>query len=134
MRLTIACPEALIQDANQLALAIGLSPADVATYRVPSWQDSEGNLYAACSLIPSPEWVQTSLQPLQQPSWAAEGEEPVDLEAASRAQALITLWMPSEEHPTPPLASPEIILAVAGDDGVAMLAAMGLTRVEEDGT
>ena len=113
MRLTIACPEALIQDANQLALAIGLSPADVDTYRVPCWQDAEGNLYAACSLIPSPAWIETSLQPLAQPSWAAPGEEPVDLEAASRAQALVVLWVPSEEHPTPPLANPSMILAVS---------------------
>lgn len=32
MRVTIACPEALIGDANQLALCLGLGPEDAQTY------------------------------------------------------------------------------------------------------
>jgi len=37
--LTIACPQALIAEANQLALAIGTSPDDVQTFRSADWTD-----------------------------------------------------------------------------------------------
>ena len=45
--LTIAVPEALIAQANQLALAIGTSE-DVNTFRSADWTDGTGN-FAVCS-------------------------------------------------------------------------------------
>lgn len=46
--LTIAVPESLIAQANQLALAIGTSEDDVNTFRVADWTDGTGN-FAVCS-------------------------------------------------------------------------------------
>ena len=46
--LTIAVPEALIAQANQLALAIGTSEDDVNTFRTADWTDGTGN-FAVCS-------------------------------------------------------------------------------------
>ena len=46
--LTIAVPELLIAQANQLALAIGTSEDDVSTFRIADWTDGTGN-FAVCS-------------------------------------------------------------------------------------
>ncbi len=46
--LTIAVPELLIAQANQLALAIGTSEDDVNTFRVADWTDGV-NSFAVCS-------------------------------------------------------------------------------------
>ena len=46
--LTIAVPESLIAQANQLALAIGTSEEDVNTFRAADWTDGTGN-FAVCS-------------------------------------------------------------------------------------
>lgn len=46
--LTIAVPEQLIAQANQLALAIGTSDDDVNTFRAADWTDGTGN-FAVCS-------------------------------------------------------------------------------------
>lgn len=46
--LTIAVPESLIAQANQLALAIGTSEDDVNTFQTADWTDGTGN-FAVCS-------------------------------------------------------------------------------------
>lgn len=46
--LTIAVPESLIAQANQLALAIGTSEDDVNTFRAADWTDGTNN-FAVCS-------------------------------------------------------------------------------------
>lgn len=46
--LTIAVPELLIAQANQLALAIGTSEDDVNTFRVADWTDGVNN-FSVCS-------------------------------------------------------------------------------------
>ena len=48
-RATIAVPDPLIPDANQLALALGESAADDQTFGAASYQDAGGNLYAVCN-------------------------------------------------------------------------------------
>ena len=50
MRLTIACPAPLRDDANNLAMVLGFGPSDAETYVVLNWQDAGGNLYACASL------------------------------------------------------------------------------------
>ena len=40
MRLTIACPEALRDDANQLAMVLVYGPSDAETYVALNWQDA----------------------------------------------------------------------------------------------
>ena len=131
MRLTIACPAAHIPNAQHLAMVLGYSAADGLTYAHPGYRDAAGNLYACASLPVGATFVTNATSPLARPVWDTEGI--VDLAKASAAQAIIRLWVPSEDHPKPPLASPGYITAVAGDDGPAMLAAMGLSPVPMEG-
>ena len=84
---TIAVPDPLIPDANQLALALGESAADDQTFGAASYQDAGGNLYAVCSTVAKPIFVQLAGQPLQAPDHAPG----VDLEAATRAQAMLQI-------------------------------------------
>ena len=50
-RMTIAVPQSLMPQANQLALIAGESPDDVNTFTNANWQDADGNLYAVCSTV-----------------------------------------------------------------------------------
>lgn len=131
MRLTIACPEPLIPLARHLAMALGYSPADADTYRVPAWEDAFGNRHACASLIVGPAFISTATSALARPAWDEDGA--IDMDAAAQAQGLVRLWVPSEEYPTPPLASPDVITAVGGMEGVDALVAMGLTALNNDG-
>jgi hypothetical protein len=129
MRLTAACPEALRDDANQLAMVLAFGPPDANTYGALNWQDSEGNLYAAASFIAQPEWIAGATQPLQRPDW--DTEELIDMDAAERAQAALVVWLGGDDPV--PQAAPDKLTCVAGDDGLAALAAMGLTLIEQEG-
>jgi len=84
---TIAVPDPLIPDANQLALCLGESSADDQTFGAATYQDAGGNLYAVCSTVAKPIFVQLASQPLQAPDHAPG----VDLEAATRAQAILQI-------------------------------------------
>jgi hypothetical protein len=53
-RLTLAVPEALMPEANQLALIAGESLDDVNTFTKADWVDDAGNLYTVCSTISKP--------------------------------------------------------------------------------
>ena len=53
-RITIAVPQSLTPQANQLALIAGESPDDVNTFTKANWQDADGNLYAVCSTVIKP--------------------------------------------------------------------------------
>lgn len=128
--LTIACPADHVASANHLAMALGYSPAEANTYRAPSWQDADGNLYACASLPVSSAFTGAAFAPIVRPDW--DTDETIDMTTATAAQAMLTFWTPSEETPTPPLATPDTITAIAGPDGLDALAMMGLTRVEED--
>ena len=46
MRITIACPENLIPDANQFAMVLGLSANDINTFAKVRLEDSGGELYS----------------------------------------------------------------------------------------
>lgn len=128
MRITIACPAAHTPNANHLAMALGYSEADGETYSNPGYQDALGNLYACASLPVGPNFVPAATSPLVRPAW--DTAEIIDMAKATQAQALVLLWQPSEiEGTTPPLASPDVILAVIGEDGPAMLGAIGLVAI-----
>ena len=122
MRLTIACPEALRDDANNLAMVLGYGPDDAQTYIALNWQDAAGNLYACASLTVSDTFTTTAQSPLQRPSWDTDSH--VNMDAARRAQAALVFSL------TPVTAMPDKLTACAGDDALATLAAMGLTQVE----
>src|SRR5699024_12430020 len=67
-RITIAVPETHIADANQLALCLGESASDDQTFTSTNWQDDDGNLYAVCSTVAKPVFVELASQPLQAPA------------------------------------------------------------------
>jgi len=121
-RATIAAPAAHIPDANQLALCLGESTQDDRTFTVASYQDASGNLYAVASTVTKPIFVEMAGQPLQAPDHAPD----MDLEAATRAQALIQI-----NNGT---AGPDVIAVILGsnaDSAQDHIAALGLKRVLE---
>lgn len=122
MRITAACPEALIYSANQFAMCLAFSEADGETYRGLNWTDADGNLYAAASFDARDEWIQAAQAPLTRPAW--DTAEVIDMDAAANAQA--ALVFATEVIP----ASPAHLTAIGGMDGPDALAAMGLTPVD----
>jgi len=122
MRITIACPDALRDDANNLAMILGYGPSDAETYVALNWQDVDGNLYACASLTVSDAFTTTAQSGLQRPAWDTDSH--VNMDAARRAQAALVFSL------TPVTAMPDKLTACAGDDALATLAAMGLTQVE----
>jgi len=125
MRLTIACPAPLRDDANQLAMVLGYGPSDAETYVALNWQDAGGNLYACASLTVSDTFTSAAQSPLQRPSWDTDNH--VNMAGANRAQSALAFSL------TPVTAMPDKLTACAGDDALATLAAMGPTQVEVDG-
>jgi len=118
---TIAVPEPLISDANQLALALGESAADDQTFGAASYQDAGGNLYAVCSTVAKPIFAQLASQPLQAPNHAPG----VDLEAATRAQAQLQI--------NGGIATPNVIAVILGGSAERAqdhIAVLGLTLRE----
>ena len=122
-RATIAAPAAHIPDANQLALALGESAADDQTFGAATYQDDEGNLYAVCSTVAKPIFAQLAGQPLQAPNHAPG----VDLEAATRAQALLQI--------NGGIATPDVIAVILVDrleSAQDHIEAMGLSVPQDD--
>lgn len=87
-RATIVCPEAMMTDANQLALVFGESAADDQTFNTATWQDASGNLYAVSSTVATGTFEGKATAPLETPDHAAEA----DLTAAGRAQAALYIY------------------------------------------
>ena len=119
-RATIASPVAHIADANQLALCLGESSADDQTFGAANYQDAEGNLYAVCSTVAKPIFAQIEGQPLQAPDHAPD----MDVEAATRAQALLQI--------NGGKATPDVIAVILGgrlESAQDHIAALGLSRV-----
>lgn len=127
MRITASCPEALVSDANQLAMALGLSEADGETYRGLNWTDGT-NLYTAASFDASDAWLDAAQAPLTRPAW--DTAEIIDMDAAARAQAALVFWQATEDSPAPPAADPLRLTAIGGMEGPDAIAAMGLVPVE----
>ena len=121
---TTATPLAHIPDANQLALRLGESAADDQTFTTASYQDAEGNLYAVCSTVAKSVFAQLAGLPLQAPDHAPG----MDLEAATRAQALLRI--------NGGTASPDVIAVILGnrlESAQDHIAALGLERVQQEG-
>lgn len=128
MRITVACPESLRDDANHFAMVMAFGPADALTYDALGWKDGNGNIYAAASFEAREEWVIAAQASLSRPEWDTEPYT-VNMTGAERAQAALVFWVSDGETP-PPQASTSALTAIGGMDGIEALAAMGLTRVE----
>jgi len=123
-RATIATPAAHIPDANQLALCLGESSADDQTFTAAPYQDADGNLYAVCSTVAKPIFAELAGQPLQAPDHAPD----MDVEAATRAQALLQI--------NGGKATPDVIAVILGgrlESAQDHIAALGLERVQQEG-
>lgn len=126
-RITIACPAAHTDDANSLAMVLGYGPADGLTYSNVGYQDAGGNLYACASLPVGDSFVSTATSPLVRPEW--DVDEIIDMAAANRAQALVTIWGLGEDEGDPAV-TPDHILAMFNPDPLSILARAGVERIE----
>lgn len=131
VRLTFICPEQHRSDANDLAMVLAFGAADANTYREPTYQDAQGNLYSVASSPVGPNFISNATSALQRPEWDTEPYS-VNMTGAQRAQALVQLCMPTEDEPTPPQASTTAILTLVGDDPHALLASAGVTSIPQD--
>jgi len=119
-RATIAAPVNHMPDANQLALALGESSADDQTFTSASYQDAGGNLYSVASTVANLIFAELAGQPLQAPDHAPD----MDVEAATRSQALLQI--------NGGTASPDVIAVILGnrlESAQDHIAALGLSRV-----
>ena len=128
MRITVACPDALREDSNNLAMVLAFGPADELTYGALNWQDAEGNLYAAASFETSEAWVAAAHSPLVRPAWDTIPYT-ISMAAANRAQDALVFWSGEGDVPQAAVGS---LTAVVNDSGLDALAAMGLTQVPEE--
>ena len=124
MRITVACPEQLQSDSNQLAMCLALSKADVDTYKDLSWQDVDGNLYAVASFPTTKAWIHFAQNTLNRPSW--DTDNIIDMDAATRSQSKLLFGYIAQR------ATPDTLTACLGDNGLRTIALMGLTIVEQE--
>lgn len=128
MIFTLACPSALMDDANAFVATLGGSVADLTTFRRANWRDSDGATYAAVSFETSPDWRTKAQAVLERPMWDADNH--INMAGARLAQAALSFWVVGEVGALPQ-ASPHTFSAIGGMPGLDALAAMGLTQVEE---
>jgi len=133
MRVTIATPDGLRDAANQLALATGLSWADINTFREPQWEDAAGNLYSLSSGVVSDLYPQIAASDLTNRCEATGADQAL----AETAQAAVVVWAPEPDPDTgdlttqPPQATPTTIVAIIYPDWRQAAEWMGLTEIEE---
>jgi len=124
MRITVACPEQLQSDSNQLAMCLALSAADVDTYKDLSWQDADGNLYAVASFPTTDAWIHFAQNTLNRPTWDIDSV--IDMDAVFRAQSKLVFSDAAIE------AVPNKLTACLGDNGLDVLLNMGLFAIPSD--
>jgi hypothetical protein len=123
-RLTLAVPESLMGAANNLALIMGRSTADINTFTTATWQDASGNLYAVCSAVSKPMVVQALSTGLPDP--LPSHAENADVTLAQQALDAIEVYGEGVAAGVD-----KIVLAI-DDNPLDALSGMGLTRLEED--
>lgn len=129
IRITVACPADMRDDANSFAMVMANGPADAATYNDASFRDATGNIYAAASFEVPVEWVSAAQSTLERPEWDGDDGYTVNMAGARRAQDAIVFWTPAMGGPTPQ-ATPDTLLAIGGIPGPDALREMGLATIE----
>ncbi len=123
-RLTLAVPELLIPQANQLALAMGESAADVNTFTQASHEDADGNKYAVCSTVSKPIVLGALSAGLPDPLPShAEGAD------ITLAQAALDSIVQYSEGVT---AEPSRIVLGIDMTPLEMFSSIGLTEIEQE--
>lgn len=116
IRITIACPENLIADANQFALCVGNTVSDMETFGPARWEDQTGARFALASLLADDEFPSVVASPLIAPAHAPQA----DLVAAERAQSRLEIWSPASEGPFPEAKMGALVAVVGLDAGTAL--------------
>jgi len=127
LRVTIACPAAMLADANEYALCTGESDADDRTFNSATYEDASGNLYAVASTVAKSDFATRATDTLSAPAHAPD----VNLAAADRAQAALYIYGTHGFGG----ATPDRLWAMvepAPGDARAALALAGLTPYEPD--
>lgn len=132
MRITVACPEALIPDGRALAMVLGYGPADADTYREAAWTDAAGNRYAVASSLVYGEFIDKATSALERPEWDVEPYQ-VNMAAAGRAQAQLRFVPDPLAEGAPVSADPEKIVALLLDDPEQALVLLGVNLISASG-
>ena len=124
-RMSLAVPQALMTQANNLALITGLSAADINTFTTANWQDKDGNLYAVCSTVIKPVVLGLfgiSLTDVTLPAHAINA----DVTAAQQALDKVVMYKQGDK------ASTASIMCAIDFEPLAAFSDMGLTITESD--
>lgn len=87
--MTLAVPEPLMPQANQLALIAGESLDDVNTFTTANYQDDEGNHYAVCSTVIKPIVLSLLNTPLPDSPLKVDS---ADITLAEQAMSKVVLY------------------------------------------
>lgn len=124
-RMSLAVPQALMPQANQLALIVGVSEYDDKTFTAANWQDADGNLYAVCSTVIKPVVLGLfgiNLSNITLPAHAINA----DVTAAQQALDKVVMYKQGDK------ASTANIMCAIDFEPLAAFDDMGLTIVETD--
>ena len=124
-RMSLAVPQALMPQANQLALIVGTSEHDDKTFTLANWQDKDGHLYAVCSTAIKPVVLSMfgiSLTDITLPAHAINA----DITAAQQALDKVVLYKQGDK------ASTTSIMCAIDFEPLQAFSDMGLTIVETD--
>ena len=122
-RMTLAVPETLMPQANQLALIAGESSDDDKTFTVANWQDKAGNKYAVCSAVIKPIVLSLLNQPVADSVLTAENADTVQ---AQQAMDKVVMY---EQGMT---ATTDKIIIVIDVEPISFFRGLGLIVVETD--
>lgn len=123
-RMSLAVPQTLMPQANQLALIVGVSEYDDKTFTSANWQDKDGNLYAVCSTVIKPVVLGLfgiSLTDITLPDHASKA----DVTAAQQALDKVVMWQGDK-------VSTASIMCAIDFEPLQAFADMGLTIIESD--
>jgi hypothetical protein len=123
--MSLAVPQALMTQANQLALIVGESEHDDKTFITANWQDKDGNLYAVCSTVIKPVVLGLygiNLSNITLPAHAVNA----DVTAAQQALDKVVMYSDGDK------ASTTKIMCAIDFEPLQAFADMGLTIVESD--
>ena len=124
-RMTLAVPQALMTQANQLALIVGASEYDDKTFTAANWQDKDGNLYAVCSKVIKPVVLGLFGINLSNITLSAHAVN-ADVVAAQQALDKVVMYKQGDK------ASTAKIVCAIDFEPLTAFADMGLTIIETD--
>lgn len=128
IRLTLLCPERLMNDANHLMMALGAGPDDRRSFIAATWRSAQDARFSAASILTGSEWIARLAKPLQRPDWDEAAPYKLNLTGAERARAAMRMLALQDASPEA-LADTGKITIVAGASGREVLTALGVQQV-----